>query len=72
MSKLDIYNKLLKIQPWYQRSETPVMGGSRARAYRTYRKAILTSVDGGAVFVERTETDHTGDRSIYIIDEPSH
>jgi hypothetical protein len=51
MSKLEIYRKLLKVQPWFQRIEHPVIGG-KPLAYRTYKKVTLVSVDGGGLFTE--------------------
>lgn len=49
-SKLDIYQKLLKIQPWFQRAER--ISGGRPHAYRTYRRAVLHVVGGMLVETE--------------------
>ena len=50
-TKLEVYRKLLRIQPWFQRPDKPVTGG-RPRAYRTYRRVLLQRVDGGQLLVE--------------------
>lgn len=50
MDRLEVYGKLLRIKPWFQR---PVVGaGPPIKVYKTYREVQLVSIDGGASFKE--------------------
>lgn len=47
MDKLEVYAKLLKIKPWFQRSNVVVGGAPPAKVYKTYREVDLVAAGSG-------------------------